>query len=75
MQQRNPSTCAGISDTRPSQKDAKDGAPSLVVVSGEIRSVGHPPQEDKFHQMVTKQGLGYHEMVEVAVQILQGVGY
>jgi hypothetical protein len=34
---------AGVSDSRPSQKNAKNGAPLCGGDASEIKSLGHPP--------------------------------
>jgi hypothetical protein len=60
---------SNFGDNQRQNKQANDARQAAERITGKRFT---PAQERKFHDAITGQGLGYHDLVEIAVEVLEG---
>lgn len=60
---------SSFGDNQRQNKQANDARKDAERITGKRFA---PAQERRFHDAITGQGLGYHDLVEIAVEVLEG---
>ena len=60
---------SNFGDNQRQNRQANDARKAAEGITGKRFT---PAQERKFHDAITGQGLGYHDLVEIAVEVLEG---